>query len=386
MRRIAAALLAMLLLAGCVAAVAAGGSSSDPLLTQSYITNTYIPETVAQADKEIQSGLGKVYDDALDELKAQAELYQARANALAGEGGGYAASFTEQRFKHGDVITLDTGSSGMLLAGSATISYASGGGVVDMTTAADVASGAAMTAQHRYLAAENTPLPADCHIRHCRAGAPGVLLRGKERRHGLQRTGQCPEGDGAVQGRRHGYGDGLMLENAPTRIEGPDHVFSACWVRNRRPWPQTEPCPFVDVPAWCQSYVDLCLRQGVHQGRGARTARMLYFAPYVTITSGEYMTFVLRALGYQDSGSNPDFQWDSALLRSLELGCITDGEYKLLVEEPFLRAQVAYVSYYALDAKMKSGGTLLSHLASAGTLDSAKVKKVQAGVVTERIA
>ena len=84
MRRIAAALLAMLLLAGCVAAVAAGGSSSDPLLTQSYLTNTYIPETVEQADKEIQSGLGKVYDDALNELKAQAELYQARANALAG--------------------------------------------------------------------------------------------------------------------------------------------------------------------------------------------------------------------------------------------------------------------------------------------------------------
>ena len=78
--------------------------------------------------------------------------------------------------------------------------------------------------------------------------------------------------------------------------------------------------------------------------------------------------------------------WDSALLRSLELGCITDGEYKLLVEESFLRAQVAYVSYYALDAGMKSGGTLLSHLTAAGTLDAAKVKAVRDSVVTERIA
>ena len=51
MRRIAAALLAILLLASCIAAVAAGGSSSDPLLTQSYITDIYIPETVAQADE-----------------------------------------------------------------------------------------------------------------------------------------------------------------------------------------------------------------------------------------------------------------------------------------------------------------------------------------------
>ena len=96
------------------------------------------------------------------------------------------------------------------------------------------------------------------------------------------------------------------------------------------------------------------------------------------------MTFVLRALGYQDSGDNR-YTYNSALIRSLELGCITDGEYKLLVEESFLRAQVAYVSYYALDAKMKSGETLISHLTSAGTLDSAQVNQVGSNVITERI-
>ena len=384
MRRIAAALLAMLLLAGCVAAVAAGGSSSDPLLTQSYITNTYIPETVAQADKEIQSGLGKVYDDALDELKAQAELYQARANALAGEGGGYAASFTEQRFKHGDVITLDTGSSGMLLAGSATISYASGGGVVDMTTAADVASGAAMTAQHRYLAAENTLCQLTVTSDTAVLAPQGFYSVVKSDATDYNELANALKEMGLFKGGDTAYGVGLMLENAPTRIEGLI-MFLRLLGEEQAALATTEPCPFVDVPAWCQSYVTYAYAKGYTKGVGADSEE-LYFAPYVTITSGEYMTFVLRALGYQDSGSNPDFQWDSALLRSLELGCITDGEYKLLVEEPFLRAQVAYVSYYALDAKMKSGGTLLSHLASAGTLDSAKVKKVQAGVVTERIA
>ncbi len=90
----------------------------------------------------------------------------------------------------------------------------------------------------------------------------------------------------------------------------------------------------MDVPEWCQSYVTYAYAKGYTKGVGADSEE-LYFAPYVTITAGEYMTFVLRALGYQDSGDNPDFQWDSALLRSLELGCITDGEYKLLVEEPF---------------------------------------------------
>ena len=383
MRRIAAALLAMLLLAGCVAAVAAGGSSSDPLLTQSYLTNTYIPETVEQADKEIQDGLGKVYDDALNELKAQAELYQARANALAGEGGGYAASFTEQRFKRGDVINLDTGPSGMLLAGSASISYASGG-VVDMTTAADVASGTAMAVRHRYLAAENTLCQVAITSDTAVLAPQGFYSVVKSSATDYNELADALKEMGLFKGGDTAYGDGLMLENAPTRIEGLI-MFLRLLGEEEAALATTDACPFVDVPEWCRSYVTYAYAKGYTRGVGADSEE-LYFAPYVTITAGEYMTFVLRALGYRDSGDSPDFQWDSALLRSLELGCITDGEYKLLVEESFLRAQVAYVSYYALDAGMKSGGTLLSHLTAAGTLDAAKVKAVRDSVVTERIA
>lgn len=382
MRRIAAALLAILLLASCIAAVAAGGSSSDPLLTQSYITDIYIPETVAQADEEIAAGLGKVYDDALNELKAQAELYQARANALAGEGGGYAASFTEQRFKRGDIITLDTGSSGMLLAGSATISYTSGG-VVDMTTAADITSGAAMTAQHRYLAAENTICQLTVTSDTAVLAPQGFYSVAESDATDYNELANALKDMGLFKGGDTAYGDGLMLEKAPTRIEGLI-MFLRLLGEEQAALSTTEPCPFVDVPEWCQSYVTYAYAKGYTRGVGADSPE-LYFAPYVTITAGEYMTFVLRALGYQDSGDNPDFQWDSALIRSLELGCITDGEYKLLVEESFLRAQVAYVSYYALDAKMKSGETLISHLTSAGTLDSAQVNQVRSNVITERI-
>ena len=383
MRRIAAALLAMLLLAGCVAAVAAGGSSSDPLLTQSYLTNTYIPETVEQADKEIQSGLGKVYDDALNELKAQAELYQARANALAGEGGGYAASFTEQRFKRGDVINLDTGSSGMLLAGSASISYASGG-VVDVTTAAGVGSATAMAVRHRYLSAENTLCQVTITSDTAVLAPQGFYSVVKSSATDYNELADALKEMGLFKGGDTAYGDGLMLENAPTRIEGLI-MFLRLLGEEEAALTTTDACPFVDVPEWCRSYVTYAYAKGYTRGVGADSEE-LYFAPYVTITAGEYMTFVLRALGYRDSGDSPDFQWDSALLRSLELGCITDGEYKLLVEESFLRAQVAYVSYYALDAGMKSGGTLLSHLTAAGTLDAAKVKAVRDSVVTERIA
>ena len=53
------------------------------------------------------------------------------------------------------MVSLPAGSGLLLLAGSGTVSY-SGGSVVDITVGQTVASGTALTARHRVLAAENT--------------------------------------------------------------------------------------------------------------------------------------------------------------------------------------------------------------------------------------
>ena len=42
--------------------------------------------------------------------------------------------------------------------------------------------------------------------------------------------------------------------------------------------------------------------------------------------------------GYQDSGRHPLTLRDTALQRGMDLGILTAGEYKMLMEEPFLRA------------------------------------------------
>ena len=97
------------------------------------------------------------------------------------------------------------------------------------------------------------------------------------------------------------------------------------------------------------------------------------------------MTFVLRALGYRDSGESPDFIWDASLQKAQELGVLTAGEYRLLAESRFLRAQVVYVSYFALDAAYKEGGTLLARLESSGTLDPDAVRQVRSGVTVSRL-
>ena len=99
------------------------------------------------------------------------------------------------------------------------------------------------------------------------------------------------------------------------------------------------------------------------------------------------MTFLLRALGYQDSGETPDFTWNTALRRAVELGVLTDGEEDMLTRDPFLRAQVVYLSYFALDAPCKDGtGTLQERLTAAGILDSAVVSVIRSNVAVDRLS
>ena len=84
MKRIAALALAGLILIGCAAVYASGGSASDPLVPLSYLTGTYIPGVVSQAETRVDSATGQTYQTALNDLNA-------RHAAYSGEGSGSAA-------------------------------------------------------------------------------------------------------------------------------------------------------------------------------------------------------------------------------------------------------------------------------------------------------
>lgn len=380
MKKLAAILLAGLIFLGGVAALAAGGSSSDPLISQSYLTNTYIPATVKQAGERIDTATGKTYDSAAARLKAQADLALTKAGALSG-GGGYAAVFTEQRFKRGDIITVDTGSELMLLAGSATLSYESGA-VVDVTAGAAIHAGSTMTARHRYMAAESTV---------CRATITSdTAVLAPQGYYALTASGETDYNQlaGALKtmelfkGTGTAYGGGYDLENTPTRIEGLV-LFLRLVGEEKAALSYMGECPFVDVPDWAKQYVTYAQYRGYTKGVDAE---LKLFGSYNTITAGEYLTFILRALGYQDSGENPNFTWDTAVSRAQALGVITAGENTLLESKTFYRAQVAYLSYYSLNAERKAGGTLQSYLISNGALTRSKVTAANATVTVKRIA
>jgi len=72
---------------------------------------------------------------------------------------------------------------------------------------------------------------------------------------------------------------------------------------------------------------------------------------------------ILRALGYTDTGDNPDFYYRDAIGAALSLGVLYPNEAKILKAEPFRRDHLVFMSYVGLLSYMKdSNATLLNYL------------------------
>ncbi len=103
--------------------------------------------------------------------------------------------------------------------------------------------------------------------------------------------------------------------------------------------------PFTDVDAWALPYVGYAYANGLTKGVGANA-----FGSGAYVTQTQYLTFVLRALGYEDG---TDFQWDQAIVLAREIG-LEDQ-----IAPPFRRCDAVRVSYNALALPRKDGGECL---------------------------
>lgn len=123
--------------------------------------------------------------------------------------------------------------------------------------------------------------------------------------------------------------------------------------------------PFTDVPAWAAPYVGYAYQNGLTVGTDAT-----HFGSENTVSLNDYLTFLLRALGYSDAKG--DFTWSSARVLA--------GAVGLLDSEPsstaaFVRGDLARISFAALNATPKSGSTLLTQLSGDGTVTGDAVAK-----------
>ena len=359
--------------------IAVGGTAGDPMLSKSYIDGAYTVQTISKAEEKITLRHDTLYQSAEETLKAKNDDYLTRGGLVTGDGT-YQAAFSDLRVKEGDTVRIETGSGFLLLAGDVELSC-TGNKTIDLSNGWEKGNGA-LTAGRRYLVVEDTVAVLTVASATAVLSLEGYYTLTESSATDYNALADGLKALGLFKGSDTGYGFGYDLEAKPTRIQALI-MFLRLIGEEQAALSTTAACPFTDVPAWCQPYVAYAYEQGLT--KGVDDAAMLFgTADYVT--AGQYVTFILRALGYQDSGDTPDFTWDTALQRGMDLGILTAGEYKMLMEEPFLRAQVAYLSYFALEHTYKDRAeTLQTQLTTSGVLDAADVAAVRGGIDVSRL-
>lgn len=160
-----------------------------------------------------------------------------------------------------------------------------------------------------------------------------------------------------------GSDKGFELERKTTRLEAAI-LFVRLLGAEKTAKEMKYPHPFTDVPNWGDSYVGYLYNEGLTKGVNAIT-----FGSDLDVRGNDYMTFILRALGYDDSIG--DFSWQTSADFALEKGLINANDYEEIHNKLWIiRDVIAKFSYLTLNIQMKNSDiTLLEHLIQTGAID-----------------
>lgn len=334
-------LLPLCLLAFAVVWASAAGDAADPLASLSYLNGIF----TNRVDTAVNTRL--------DNAGALLNTPSAPMDTTS------AASWTETRLKRDDLLQAETGSGVLLLAGSGQVNYSSGA-VVDVTDGTVIPSGGSLRPRHRYLVAEDTTAGFVVTSKTAVVDYQGTCTFQSSTATDYNAMASVLKTLHLFQGSFTGYGQGYDLEAAPTRLQALIMFIRVLGEENEAlAW--TGACPFADVAAGSsgEKYVAYAYEKGYTNGYNARE-----FRPSAPVSARQYTEFVLRALGYS-SAANTDLS--NVFARAQSAGMLTEGETAMLERDPFLRAELVYISYYALETPVSgTGRTLGEHLMDKG--------------------
>lgn len=355
----------LLILPACavlaVAALAAGGAE-DPLASLSYLTGAFTTSVDAQVDQRLNAS-------------DQALLAGAENGTLAAES---ADTWVEVRLKQGDILQGGTGAGVMLLAGGGQVTYSSGA-VVDLTTGTEISSGSALQTGHRYLVAEDTSAMFIITTKTAVTDYQGSCSISKSGTVDYNAMAAALKQLNLFQGTFTGYGEGYDLELVPTRLQALIMFIRVLGEEDAAlAWSGTTPFTDISKGSQAEKYVGYAYEKGYTNGFSATQ-----FKPGSAVNAYQYTEFILRAMGYS-SASNTNLA--DTLDRARIAGVLTAGETAALQTEKFLRADLVYISYYALEAKMPDGvQTLGQVLAGKGVFTEGAWASARSLVTSQRM-
>lgn len=289
---IAALVLAAGILGTAGAALAAAGSSGDPLVTRSYLTETYVPQAEQAMLQRAQEDTASIRQAALDRLETLTRGYLEQA----GGGEEEAETFQRATLSRGDRVVLATGASLWIEMGQSAATVTSGT-LIDVTAGETAPASGALTAGHRYLAAENTI----CDV-------------------------------------------AVLTDAAVLSVQGAYRI-------DRGGAAQT---PFTDLANtdWYYTCVRFVYERGLFQGENATT-----FAPRATMTRAMLATVLCRLAGAQNTAPDagfsdvPDTWYTAAVNWAAQVGVVTgNGDGTFSPEASVTREQMAAMLYRYADS------------------------------------
>lgn len=149
---------------------------------------------------------------------------------------------------------------------------------------------------------------------------------------------------------------GFELDRAPTRVEGAIMLLRLMGKEEEAKNSNYE-CPFSDVPKWASKQIGYMYAQKLTNGVSTQT-----YGASQNMTASQYVTLVLRALGYNDAAG--DFAWQTSIDKAAKIGLLSDENASALKQKAaFLRDDVVGISYNALLTSIKgSDSTLIRKL------------------------
>ena len=361
----------LLLSATLIYAIAAGGGADDPLVSLSYLNSTYA--------STLDTAVNQKLDAADQALTAAATQKLQGLTASAAAGANCAATWTETRLKEADILSGIAGTNVLLLAGSVRADFSSGA-VVDVSAGTELTTGTNLTAGHRYLVAEDTTALFTVTSKTAVVDYQGYYSFTDSNDVDYNALASALKTLHLFKGSYTGYGQGYDLELPPTRIQALI-MFVRVLGEEDAALASSGSTPFKDIAAGSlsQKYVSYAYAKGYTNGYTATL-----FKPDQTITVNQYTEFLLRALGYSSTATT---DLSDTLTNAFANNVITAPELAMLQADPFLRAELVYLSYYALDAEISDGSqTLRQALLSKGVFTSQESAAAAALLTQNRIS
>lgn len=379
LKRYIAVVSALIFLFSLLAAFAARvpGSAEDPVVSLSYIQEKFIPNILKKLEEKLSvfnsdnmtkadTRTGQMRKDAENNLSAETGKLREQVvydtyMRLLDDGlyldSGKTAILT---LRAGERLVVTSNSSFTVLQGSAFIGGREQKKLVDVTAGAAVNTNSAASRNARYVAVDDGIVSIKAVSDTVKISVTGNYQYIPNYVPQYSDIAFTLKNINVFRGSNLGF----ELEREPTRLEALI-LFLRLIGEERQALEFTGSHPFVDVPKWGggepDRYVAYAYSKGYTKGISQNK-----FGSNNTATLEQYLTFVLRSLGYADG---TDFEWTKSPEFAEAAGILLPGDSEKIVRRGFYRDYVVYISYYALRAKMKNSSiTLIDDLVRKGVI------------------